>query len=79
MNVEADVGPFFGSVHMSSRYFATTPCSLYYLKRGDALRLQRLLQGYIICEEKKIDCTNIDKDKLIVLLNDLGQGDVKYV
>jgi len=76
LNVEADVGPFFGSIHMSSRYFATTPCSLNYLKRSDALQLQRLLQGYIICEEQKIDCSKTDKNQLIILLNDLGRGDI---
>lgn len=75
LSVELDTGPFFGSVHTSSRYFITNPYSVHFLWRKDAIRLQRLLQGYIIAEEQKIDCTNIDKDRLMVLLNDLGQGD----
>lgn len=75
LNVEADVGPFFGSIHVTSRYFAaTTPRSVRFLSRANAVKLQRLLQGYIIAHERKIDCTEIDRDQLIILLNDLGQG-----
>lgn len=75
LSVDANIGPFFGSVHTSSRYFITNPISINFLKRSDALQLQRLLQGYIIAHEQDIDCANIDKDRLIILLQDLGKGD----
>lgn len=75
LNVEADVGPFFGSVHTASRYFITTPLTIKWLWRRDAVKLQRLLQGYIIAHEQDIDCTKIAKHRLIALLNDLGRGD----
>ncbi|MEK7561834.1 MAG: hypothetical protein AAB541_03140 [Patescibacteria group bacterium] len=74
LNVAADVGPFFGSVHITSRYFSTKPLSVRFLWRGDAVRLQRLLQGYIIAHERKVDCTTIDTEHLVILLTDLGQG-----
>jgi hypothetical protein len=72
LSVEVDIGPFFGSVHTSSRFFVTTPFSVGYLWRSDALQLQRLLQGYVIAEEQKIDCSDIPKAKLIKILLDLG-------
>ena len=75
LSVEANVGPFFGSVHTSSRYFITNPYTVNFLRRKDSLRLQRLLQGYIIAHEQDIDCVSIDKDRLIILLQDLGKGD----
>lgn len=74
LSVEADVGPFFGSVHMTSRYFFTNARSVNFLKRSDAVKLQRLLQGYIIAHERKVDCTSINTKHLVTLLNDLGQG-----
>ncbi len=74
LSVEADVGPFFGSVHMTSRYFFTNARSVKFLTRGDAVKLQRLLQGYIIAHERKVDCTSINTEHLRILLNDLGQG-----
>ncbi|HSX17931.1 MAG TPA: hypothetical protein VLE51_01065 [Candidatus Saccharimonadales bacterium] len=75
LSVEVDTGPFFGSVHTASRYFITNPKAVNWLWRNDAIKLQRLLQGYIIAHEQEIDCANIKKDKLIALLNDLGSGD----
>ncbi len=74
LSVEADIGPFFGSVHTASRYFVTNPKSIRWLRRKDAEKLQRLLQGYIIVHEQEINCTNIKRDELVKLLNDLGTG-----
>lgn len=74
LSVEADIGPFFGSVHMTSRYFFTNPHSINFMWRKDAIKMQRLLQGYIIARERNIDCANVDKDQLGVLLLDLGEG-----
>lgn len=75
LNVEADIGPFFGSVHTSSRYFIKSPVTVNFLWRKDALRLQRLLQGYIIVHEKGLDVSNTNTQDLITMLNDLGQGE----
>ena len=77
LNVEADIGPFFGSVHTSSRFFITAPYSINFLRRKDAVKLRQLLQGYIIANEQDIDCTKIEKNKLIALLNDLGGGETR--
>lgn len=74
LSVEADIGPFFGSVHTRSRFFITNPKSIRWLWRSDAEKLQRLLQGYIIAHEQEIDCDDIEKTKLVAMLNDLGTG-----
>lgn len=73
-NLESHVGPFFGSLHLFSKYFTDNGKKIDYLWRADALRIQRLIQGYMIARDRKIDCATIEKDQLIVLLNDLGQG-----
>ena len=77
LNVEADIGPIFGSVHTASRFFITAPYSIKFLWRKEAIKLRRLLQGYIIANEQDIDCAHIDKHKLIALLNDLGGGETR--
>lgn len=74
LSAEADVGPIFGAVHMSSKYFVQNPYSVNFLWRSDAIEIQRLLQGYIIAHEHKIDCSDLEKNELITLLNDLGRG-----
>lgn len=74
LNVEANVGPFFGAVQIHTRYFASSPISVAFLSHKDALQIQNLLQGYIIAHERGIKGGNIDKDKLIAMLKDLGKG-----
>src|SRR5688572_4826046 len=56
LNVMADVGPFFGSIRIQTRYFDQSGYSITYLKRRDALKLNRILQGYVIALQKGIDC-----------------------
>lgn len=74
LNVEADIGPFFGSIHFVSRYFVNNPQTINFLWRRDAVKAQRLLQGYIIATQKEIDTSQIGRDELCILLDDLGQG-----
>lgn len=73
-NTEANVGPFFGSVRITSRFFYNNIRLLKYMWRDDALKVQQILQGYIIAHQKEIDCSEIDKDRLVALLLDLGKG-----
>lgn len=74
ISAEADVGPFFGSVKMTSKYFINTEHSVHFLWRKDASEIHRLLQGFIIAQEKGLDVTDIEVNDLKVLLHDLGQG-----
>lgn len=73
LNVESNVGPFFGSLHLQSKYFINNVKSINFLSRSNAIKIQRLIQGYMIAHHRKIDCSTIEKNRLIVLLNDLGQ------
>jgi len=87
LNAEVDVGPFFGSLRIATRYYSDTsqfagadstegnrtPASINFLWRHDAGKLHSMLQGYIIATQKGIDCADIPIEELIVLLRDLGQ------
>jgi len=75
-SVEANVGPFFGSIGLVRATLTTLRSSfaVRFLWRDDAIKIQRLLQGYIIAHQKEVDCSAIEKEQLITLLNDLGQG-----
>lgn len=74
LNVTADVGPFFGSLKIFTRFFATDkPYTISFLRRKDALRLKRVLQGYIIALQKEIDCSSMPTKDLAQMLGDLGK------
>ncbi|HTE21906.1 MAG TPA: hypothetical protein VK674_02590 [Candidatus Limnocylindria bacterium] len=74
LNVMADVGPFLGSLKIFTRFFSTDkPYQVSFLRRQDALRIKRILQGYIIAIQKKIDCSALPTPELARMLDDLGQ------
>lgn len=74
ISADANVGPFFGSVHMTSKYFSDNTHTVNFLRRHDAEQIHRLLQGFIIAHEKGIDASGIEKEDLKILLRDLGHG-----
>lgn len=74
ISAEADVGPFFGTVRMTSKYFVDNTHEVTHLWRNDATKIHRLLQGFIIAQEKGLDVTEVETDDLKILLEDLGQG-----
>jgi hypothetical protein len=77
LNVTVDVGPFFGSLVISTRFFDNDnrkPYKVNYLTRSDALRLKRIIQGYIIATQQQIDCSSIGTKELATMLDQLGQG-----
>lgn len=75
LNVTADVGPFFGSLKILTRFFdPDKPYTVNFLWRSDTLRIKRVLQGYVIAIQKKIDCSALSTPELAVLLDDLGRA-----
>lgn len=74
MSCEANVGPFFGSIHMTFRFFADNQREIKFLWRDDAINFQRIMHGYIIANRKQIDVSEISTHQLKELLNKLGTG-----
>jgi hypothetical protein len=75
LNVVAHVGPIFGSVEIATRFFSEKkPYRVNYLWRNDALRIKRIMQGYIIALQKKIDCSALATHELATMLDELGKG-----
>ncbi|MEK7153621.1 MAG: hypothetical protein AAB834_06735 [Patescibacteria group bacterium] len=77
LNVNANVGPFFGSLQIYTRFFNTKkPLIVNWLWRNDALRIKRILQGYLIAIKKGIDCTALSTKELSADLDELGKNPV---
>ncbi len=73
LNVTANVGPLLGSLHVTARIFSPDkPYEINFLWREDALRLKRIMQGYVIAMQKKIDVSPLDTDELTRMLDELG-------
>lgn len=73
LNVTANIGPFFGSMRISTRFFdPDKPYHINWLSRSDALRLKHVLHGSIIASQKGIDTTAVSTEELSELFDKLG-------
>jgi hypothetical protein len=77
MNIQASVGPLFGSITLTSKHFLNNTQTIRYLRRRDVATVQRLLQGFMIAQRANIDTDNIDREHLLALLNELGQENLR--
>jgi hypothetical protein len=59
---------------LSSKYFINSAQTVNFLRRKDVIECQRLIQGSLIANRKQIDYSGIEKEQLIALLEDMGQG-----
>lgn len=73
-SIEVDIGPFFGTVSITTQQFSNTVNKIHMLSREDAIRAQALLEGFVIARQKKLDYTNIPKEQLVPMLEELGRG-----
>jgi hypothetical protein len=75
-NVSGNVGPLFGSVQIMTKFTKPgEPEVIGLFHRQDALKLKRVIQGYIIALEKKVDIEPIPTEELKKLLYRLGEDD----
>jgi hypothetical protein len=73
LNVTSTVGPIFGNVKIVSRVMAAeTPHTIGPFWRGEAERLKRVTQGYVIALQRNIDCSSLSTKELADMLDKLG-------
>ncbi len=76
LNVRVTLGPISGTIQIATKFNTPgTPYSIGPFHRRDALRLKRIIQGYIIALQRKIDVSAIPTEELIVRLYDIGEDD----
>ncbi len=73
LNISVSLGPFFGSLKISSRVMNSTDhFDINYFWRKDATYLKHIIQGYMITVHNNIDTSTMAKDELINKLIELG-------
>jgi hypothetical protein len=74
LNVTAAVGPFFGNIKITTKYFnPEKPYIVDKLKRKDALRIKRILQGYVIARQSNLDMSDMSSRELAQYLDQAGK------
>ncbi|HSX20143.1 MAG TPA: hypothetical protein VLG38_03350 [Gammaproteobacteria bacterium] len=73
MNIQADVGPLFGSITVTSKHFQNNTQTIKFLRKKDVATAKCLLQGFMIAHRAKIRIDDIEQEQLLALLSELGQ------
>jgi hypothetical protein len=73
-NIQADVGPFLGSLTITSDLFINNTQQINYLPRREVKEIQKLVQGAMVALKEGVNLTKIDCQQLKKLLSDLGEG-----
>ena len=71
-NIQANLGPFFGSIIITSDHFINNTQEVHFLTRKDAKKIQKLCQGAMVAVGEEIDVSKVKVGKLRELLEDLG-------
>lgn len=73
LNVTTTLGPLLGNVKISSRVMNEDQDSLVgKFWRHDAIKLKRIIQGYVIALQREIDCSALETKELARMLEKLG-------
>lgn len=78
-NVQADMGPIFGTLTIISDQFVNSEQKLEYLRRGDVEKIQKMVQGIVMATKEDIDVSEVDPDQLKALLTELGEGHTRDI
>lgn len=76
LNINATLGPISGTITIATKF--NTPGAPYTIgpfHRKDALRLKRIVQGYVIALQRKIDLNLVPTKELVTRLYELGEDD----
>ena len=73
LNVQASVGPLFGSLTIASRVMSTVDhFQIKHLWRNEAIQLKQVIQGYVIAQHNQIDTAHLEKKELLATVAELG-------
>lgn len=65
---------FLGSVTILSRQVNLKPLIINSLKREDAQRVRRILQGLSVARQKQVDLDSLDRDTLLATVEAIGRA-----
>jgi hypothetical protein len=75
-NVNATLGPISGTIKIVTKFTGpNSPYSIGPFRRKDTLKLKRIIQGYVIALQRRIDLNLVPTNELIERLYELGEDD----
>ena len=73
-NIAVQQGLFFATLEIVDRFFSQDPLIIPYLKKKDAIKARRILQGMIITKNEKIETQDLSINELVDKLERIGKS-----
>lgn len=73
-DVFVDTAPFFATLKIIYRSFTENTVQVRFLKKDDALRARRIIEGLVIADKNHIDLAKIKREHLMIELEELGKA-----
>ena len=73
INTHLNIGPFFGSIGILSKYFTDGREDVQWFSRRDAERLHAILQGLLIARKEGVSLRQLPKETIIEKLYAIGK------
>ena len=73
-NVTIQQGVVFANMTIADRFFSQEPINIPYLKKNDAIKARRLIQGLILASKEGIKIHDLPYDELMQKLERIGQS-----
>ena len=72
--VSVNYSLFFATLEVADRFFQEAPIIINYLKKSEALKARRIIQGMLIALKEKVQIDQIENKILINKLEELGKA-----
>lgn len=72
VNAEVNVGPFFGSLNIYSKYFTDGVEHVKWFSASDARRIHAILQGLLIAKKEGVDLKTVPNEEILGKLYEIG-------
>jgi len=73
-NVTIQQGVVFANMTIADRFFSQEPINTPYLKKNDAIKARRLIQGLILASKEGIKIHDLPYDELMQKLERIGKS-----
>lgn len=70
--VEANI--FFATLTILDQKYDTQPIIVKHLRKSDALKVQKIIQGLVIADTKKVNVTQLDNTELVQKAEKMGKA-----
>ena len=72
-DIEVAAGPFFATLKIVPDGYPGNPLVIRFLKKGEAIRAQRIIQGLMVARKQGIDPAKLDNPDFIESIEALGK------